>query len=172
MSDDFIDDFDSDTPDEAPVAEGSVLAGLRERREQAKTKLVKDLAVPRMDPPVYVRFKPIPSRRLTAANKQAAASGDKDAEVIANAGVLAEACLGVFEVIDGREVSIDPNDRDGEHPKFDRRLAGLLGVPAGKASQVVRALYLTDGDIISTVNDLGIWSGFAREQMERDPEGN
>ena len=67
---------------------------------------------------------------------------------------------------------IDPNDRDGEHPKFDRRLAGLLGVPAGKASQVVRALYLTDGDIISTVNDLGIWSGFAREQMERDPEGN
>ena len=111
MSDDFIDDFDSDTPDEAPVAEGSVLAGLRERREQAKTKLVKDLAVPRMDPPVYVRFKPIPSRRLTAANKQAAASGDKDAEVIANAGVLAEACLGVFEVIDGREVSIDPNDR-------------------------------------------------------------
>lgn len=172
MSDGFDDELEPETVEEQPAAEGSVLATLRERREAAKQKLTKDLAVPRLDPPVYVRFKPLATRRLNAANKQAAASSDKDAEVIANAGILAEACVGVFQVIDGAEVSIDDSNLDGEWPRFDKRLAALLGVKAGKASEVVRALYLTDGDIISTVNDLGVWSGFAREQLERDSEGN
>lgn len=174
MSDEFPDEFgpEGEPTGEAPAAPGSVLASIRERREAAKRKLHKDLAVPRIDPPIYVRFGPIPGHKFEAANKLAAHSGDRDATVIANAGVLADACIGVFEVIDGVEVSIDPEDREGPWPRFDKRLARILETPAGKASQVVRALYLTDGDIISTVNDLGVWSGYAQEQLERDPEGN
>lgn len=173
MADELQHEIEPETTEQTPAPEGSVLATLRERRERVQAALVKDLAVPRYDPPIYVRYKPLPSRRLNAANKQAAASSDKDAEVIANAGILAEVCVGVFEVVNGREVSIDPESRDGELLRFaDRRLAELLGVKAGKASEVVRALYATDGDIISTVNDLGVWSGFAREQLERDSEGN
>lgn len=165
-------DLDDLEPGETAAAPGSILASLRERRDAAKKRLFKDLAVPRLDPPVYVRFKPVTSHRLTAANKQSAKSGDRDADVIANAGVLVDACVGIFEVVDGEEVSLDPSDREGEWPKFDKQLAALLGVPAGKASAVVRELYVTDGDIISTVNELALWSGFAQEQLERDPAGN
>ena len=178
-ADDFIEneleldgEFETTGDDKAPAAKGSALATLRDRREKAVKELKKNLEVPRLDPPVFVRFKPIDQARLTAANKKAAASKEKDAEVIANAGILAEACLGVFEVIDGVEVSVDPDDREGEWPRFDKKLARLLGVPAGKASDVVRALYLTDGDIISTVSTLGVWSGYAAEQLEQDTEGN
>jgi hypothetical protein len=173
--DGFVDDFDTEeteTPGLAPAADGSTLASLRARREKAIEKLHLDLEVPRLDPQVFVRFKPVSQERLNAANKQAGKSSDKDAEVIANAGILAWACLGVFEVIDGEEVSIDVDDREGEWPKFDKRLAGLLGVRAGKASEVVRGLYLTDGDIISTVGKLGVWSGYATDQLESDPAGN
>lgn len=157
---------------ETPAAPGSVLASLRERRAGVVQALYTDLEVPRIPGPVYVRYKPIPQRRITAANTQAAASKDKDADVVSNAAVLAEACLGVFEVIDGCEVSVDDSDRDGEWPKFDRRLAGLLGIPWSKGGDVVRGLYATDGDIISTVRKVVVWSGFVDEQQERDEEGN
>ena len=173
MADDFDEDFATPTDDgRAPAAPGSTLASLRERREAVLAAQYLDLAVPDYDPPVYVRYKPITNAKLNAATKQVAASKDRDAEVIANAGVLAEACVGVFEVIDDTQVSIDPTDRDGTWLRFDKDLARLLGVPAGKAAEVVRALYPTDGHIISTVGKVGQWSGFAMDQLERDDAGN
>lgn len=175
MGDPLGQDLERGTDDagEVPAAPGSPLASLRERREVAVSKLFTDRVVPRLEPAtVWVRYKPIPQRRIEAANKQAAASKDKDRDVIANAAVLAEACLGVFEDLDGKLVSIDPEDRDGDWPTFNDRLAELLGVRAGKAGDIVRGLYLTDGDVISTVREVVKWSGFVDEQLERDDEGN
>lgn len=179
------DAFDDDVPvaetEEAglaPASEGSTLerarASLRERRERALLSLKKDFEVPLLDG-VFVRYKPITQAMLDKANKQASASKDPDASVIANAGILAVACIGVGEVVDGEPVSIDPDERSSDPddwPRFDKRLARLLGVPAGKAADVVRGLYPTDGHIISTVTELGVWSGFANNQIERDTEGN
>ena len=165
-------DLPPDEPGEVPAAPGSALGSLRERREKAVQELYTDRVVPRLPGPVFVRYKPVPQRRIEAANKQAAASKDKDRDVISNAAVLAEACLGVFEVIDGVEVSVDDRDRDGEWPKFDSRLAEVLGVKWTKAGDVVRSLYLTDGDVISAVREVVRWSGFVDEQLERDDEGN
>ncbi|XBB66866.1 hypothetical protein ABFU82_22580 [Nocardioides sp. WV_118_6] len=157
----------------APAAPGSTLASLRDRIKNAKADLHLDLEVPRLDPQVFVRFRPTTQARLNAAGKLAGKlTKNDDGDIIANAGILASACIGVFEVIDGEEVSVDPDDRDGTWPTFGPRLAELLGVSTKKASDVVRALYLTDGDIISTVTKLGVWSGYAQEQLERDPEGN
>lgn len=169
----FDDDEDLTPPEtgEVPAAEGSVLATLRERREQAVAALHKDLRVPRLEPPVYVRFRPISQPAIEQANKRASASKADDAATAANAAVLAGACIGVFEVDeDGAEVSVDPDN--ATWPQFDKRLARLLGVKAGKAADVVRALYLTDGDVIATVTKLAEWSGFNEAELERDAAGN
>lgn len=166
----------------APAAPGSLLADLRGRRERIVTeKLHTDLKVPRWDdeggPAIFVRYGPTTQARVDAANKQARASKSKHATLVANATVLADACLGIFAVVDGEKVSIDPDDPHGELLKFEPKLAELLGVRAGKAAQIVRdpetnsGLYFTDGDVISTAMQLAEWSGFAAEQMELD-EGN
>lgn len=165
-----------DTPVDA--AAGSALASLRARRRKSVAALHFDLEVPRYDPPVFVRYKPVSQEKVEQTFKRTEKRRGQDRTVVTNAIILAEACLGVFEVIDGQEVSVDPEDRDGEWPKFDQRLGELLtSIEDGeraptKASDVVRKLYLTDGDIISTAQDLSVRSGYAQEQLERESEGN
>lgn len=154
-----------------PAASGSPLSSLRARRDTARQRLHLDLEVPRMDPPVYVRYSPLPHGRITAITKRFEKSKDADRDVLANAAILAEACQGIYEVIDGREVSVDDRDRDGDWPRFDDRLAELLGITAGKASDVVRGLYLTDGDVIATASRLAEWSGYSAAELE-EREGN
>jgi hypothetical protein len=183
MNDDTLKQFDDgDLEDDAqrhrsepgprPAASGSALASLRARREQAKDDLHLDLAVPRLDPPVYVRFAPVEQALIDRANKRHEKSKAQDKNVVINAVILADACQGVFEVIDGEEVSVDDRDRDGEWPRFDEQLADLLGVDATKAADVVRALYLTDGDVIATATKLADWSGYSLADLEERAEGN
>jgi hypothetical protein len=158
-------------PGRRPAAAGSVLSSLRARRDAAKKGLHLDLAVPRLDPPVYVRFAPVAQAQIDRAQKRHEKSKDVDKSVIVNAVLLADACRGVFEIIDGEEVSVDDRDRDGDWPLFDERLAELLGADVTKAADVVRALYLTDGDVIATAEKLAEWSGYSAEDLE-EREGN
>lgn len=155
-------------PGATQAAESSVLGGLRARRERAIQKLEIDLVVPRYDPPIFVRFKVVSQARIDQVGKQTEKSKEKDRTVIANAILLADACVGVFEVDkDGAPVG-DP----AEWPCFDDQLAGILGIPWTRAQDVVRTVYVSDGDIISTAAKLGEHSGYATEMLERDPEGN
>jgi hypothetical protein len=156
-----------------PAAAGSPLAGLRARREKAQQELFLDLQVPRLDPPVFVRFAPAVQSQIDRANKRHEKSKDADKNVIVNAVILAEACRGVFEVIDGEPVSVDDADRDGDWPRFDGQLADLLGLDGEsvQAVDVVRGLYLTDGDIIATAAKLAEWSGYSLEDLE-ERQGN
>lgn len=159
------------TPEETGprrAAPSSALASLRARRDKAREQLHLDLAVPRLDPPVYVRFAPVEQSQITRINDRHKKSKDKDRDVIINAVILAEACRGVFEVIDDETVSVNPDDRDGEWPRFDPDLAELLGLnpDESKATDVVRGLYLTDGDIIATASRLAEWSGYSVADLE------
>lgn len=154
-----------------PAAPSSPLASLRARREKAREELHLDLAVPRLDPPVFVRFAPVEQSQIARINKRHEKSKDKDRDVIVNAVILAEACRGVFEVVDDDPVSIDAADRDGDWPRFDEQLAGLLGLDTDKASDVARGLYLTDGDVIATASRLAEWSGYSMSDLE-EREGN
>lgn len=156
--------------DTTPAA--TVGGSLSSRRQQAVDELWTDLKIPRYDPPIYVRFKPIEQKRIDAMTASIERSKAKDKRVAANAALLAEATIGVFEVVDGEQVSIDPEDRDGDWPKFDMRLAELFEVQAVKAAEVVRAVYLTDGDIIATVMQVGEWSGYNLDEIQADFEGN
>jgi hypothetical protein len=164
-------------PIEAP--EGSELASLRDRVNKAKARKF-DLQVADLDPPVFVRYRPVPAEALDKTHKRTEQLR-KDRTVITNAIILADHCVGIFELDDGRtdedgeplKVSIDPEDRDGEWPKFGPRLAELLGQPMlKKAVDVVRAFYPFDGDVISTAQDLAIKSRYARDQIELEAEGN
>lgn len=166
---------DDDHPPDSlqAAAPDSALAGHRARRQKSIAELFTDLVVPRYDPEIYVRFRPVVQRRIDAVNKAAEKSKDRDKSAIANAVILADACIGIFEVVDGVEVSIDPRDPGGAWPKFDERLAEIFELPAAKkASEVVRGLYLTDGDVIGTASKLAEWSGYATDQLERDEAGN
>lgn len=155
------------------AAPDSALAGLRARRKKAEAALYLDLRVPRYDPPLYVRYRPAKQREVNAANDSAAASKDPDRFVTANALVLTHACMGVFEVVDGKEVSIDEKDRGGDWPKFDAQLAQLLEIPEdSKPTAIVRCLYLTDGDVTSACAELTVWSGDVRRRTEEETEGN
>lgn len=171
---DLYDDAEAGQVQPVPAAAGSPLSGLRARRDAARQTLHKDLAVPRYDPPVFVRFRPLTQAEVDAAQKTHEKSKDPERTVVVNAGLLAKACLGVFELDgQGREVSVLPDDRDGDWPRFDERLAELVcDGPETRASAIVRALYLTDGDLIATAGVLTEWSGYGTEGLEREQQGN
>lgn len=168
-------EFDADTDgaqrEERPAAAGSQLASLRDRRAAAAKQLYLDLPVPRLEPEVFVRFAPVEQAQIDRINKRHEKSKDREKTVKINAVVLAEACRGIFEVIDEQEVSIDPADREGDWPRFDEKLADLLGLDSTGAVDVVRGLYLTDGDVIATATKLADWSGYSITDLE-EREGN
>lgn len=184
-------EYDSPTheqhQDEAE-APRTIRQGLRDRRAKVAEKLYTDRAVPRLDG-FFVRFRAIDGARLEAIQKQATEKKNKNPErsVIGNANVLAECCLGVYQVaaededpivetdVDGKTVGLVSvvDDDDPEAPKFDKRLARELGISeASNAASVVRALYLTDGDVTAEANAIIAWSGFAGEQMIEEYAGN
>lgn len=156
----------------APAPAGSALAGLRKAREKALAQLTTDLKVPGLEPEVYVRFRPIKQRELDLANEKAAKSKDDDRIVVANAVVLAHACVGIFGLVDG-----EPEGSPDSWPRFDEDLARALGMMDNGESMppvpdIVRALYLTDGALIGTAEALNAWSAPAIARREQELSGN
>lgn len=172
------DDIDQGVSDPIVPPAPTVIGSLREKRAEARKKLVTDIKVPRtvelLGLDIRVRFSPLSSARLEQAAKSAEKSKSPDRNVAANAAALADACVGVFYVVDGEEKSLDDQDPNGDWPKFDQRLAEILGMDSGpvKAADVVRELYFTDGDITSVAGELTEWSGFTGRGLEEDFAGN
>lgn len=162
----------------------TIRQGLRDRRAKVVQKLYVDRNVPRLDG-VVVRFRAIEGARLEAIQKAATEKRNKNPEksVIGNANVLAECCLGVYDVTDDEAEAI-AHTEDGRHlvsiiegseeaPLFDRELAAELGISeAANAATVVRGLYLTDGDVTAEANAIIAWSGFAGQELIDEYAGN
>jgi len=167
-------DFEPDVQDhnehegQLPAAPTSGLARLRAEREKIKEELFLDLRVPRYEVPLFVRYSPVQQSTAKRVHDRAKKSNDSEASVIANAQLLAEHCVGVFEMDPQGDPIGDPED----WPKFDRTLAEYLGADTNRAADVVRLLFLTDGDIMATVQRLMEWSGFAGDQITEEYEGN
>ena len=159
---------DVDTPIDAP--DGSALQSLRARREKmlADTAHI-DLEVTEYgEPTIFVRYRPVRQDALDQTYKRTA-NLRKDRTVITNAIILAEACIGIGQVVDGEEISIDTENPDAPWPRFDKRLAQLFGIPATKSTAVLREFYgRLDGLVISTAATLAEKSKFAQEQFERE----
>lgn len=164
---------------EAPIAPSvhpdSPLAGLKARKAAIIERLHWDLKVPRWDddggPAIYVRYGPIDVTRMTKILDAANKSKAPDKMLVANANILANACLGVFAREDGSEEELSLRDGDPHGPltRFDEDLAETLDVGTPfRATAVVRALYLTDGDLIAAAIQLSELSGAALPKADTD----
>lgn len=164
----------------------SILGNLKERRQQVVEKQYLDRAVPRWsDPEIFVRFKPVDHATIRKAmdatddsggNRRQRREAGKKArgELQANIDVLIEGCVGVYAVLDGnreRKYSLRKGDPRGEWTKFDPELADNLGIEAGSATEVVRALYLADGDIMTTAGAIAEFSGYREDTADEAIEG-
>ncbi|WP_243061143.1 hypothetical protein [Nocardioides sp. SR21] len=157
------------TEGQIQAAPGSALSDLRARREQAKQKLHLDLRIPRLEPPVFVRYAPLEKPDIDEANAKIAESKDRDREVVAKSVLLAKACLGVFE----RDAKGRPKGDPASWPKFDQQIGAMLELPADcGAVEVVRGLYLTDGDVIVAMAELADWSAKSGQQAAEEYAGN
>lgn len=157
-----------------PAAPGSALASLRARRDAATATLWIDLEVPRYDPPVYVRYTPLALARIRQVERRHEKYKGPDRDLRTNAVLLGEACAGVWtRDADGEPVSIDPSDPHGPWPCFDARLAELLEEPASLGVvDVVRALYVTDGDLVATGAKVSDFSGYTADDLREAEQGN
>lgn len=156
-------------PDVAPK---SPLARLREARERAQAALHIDLPVPRLEPTLYVRYLPLATDLLSELDdRRTKELGDPKTRTSANimhgARTLAAACAGLFTVDEQGAPVGDPDT----WPRFDAELAEALGVGFVNAALVVRALYLTDGDLTATGNKVVEFSGYSRDLQARTDSG-
>lgn len=150
---------------------GSALSRIEARRRAAAQSLTLDLPVPRYDPPIYVRVRPIEPSEVEAINKRFK-SLKTDKTVTINAAALAEVCLGLFEKDeDGDLVGLNEESDPSAWPRFDESLAEIVGVEAGSAVDMVRGTYLTGYDIISAGARVLEWSGM-NGALDEDDSGN
>lgn len=164
---------------EAAVGRGaggtSVLGSLKARREEVLNAQILDLPVPRWDnPEIIVRYKPVEHgfiRRAQDQAKKAPKAKEYEAEVDGNADILIRGCVAVVAVIDGKEYSLRPGDEEGEPTTFDADLAENLGITgdngkAPTARQVVRGLFITQGDILSAASSVVEFSGYRETEAD------
>jgi hypothetical protein len=160
---------DEGAVNDAPVAVVSPLISLRERREQIVNDLYIDIKVPRWDDPsIFVRFRPVSAMKLNAAIERRRKQKGEDWTLLANADVLIDSCIGIYAIFDGEDhkYSLRHNDAQGKWTKFDKDLADSLGVEAERATDTLRALYLTEGDLIDTANKLFRWSNISGDEAD------
>ena len=163
--------------DVAPLKEATSMDRLRAKmvaaREKAAGELTYKLPVPRM-PELVVEFKPVDQKILAGILERA--RGQKDvSQVEINCRIIAAFCKGVWFEGDGGElVSADLNEPDKPAPRFEQRLADAVGVPwVGDYSDLVKEIYLVDGDIVSTAEAIAHHSGFGTaDQIEASIRGN
>lgn len=151
----------------------TALAALKARRESGREQRHLDLRVPGMEPPLYVRYGPIPKGVAESITEKWRTRKDRDRTVKREAQLLTEACRGLFEIVDGEKVSIDPDDRHGEWPRFDENLARLIGSSEVSAVGLLREVYEEDGDIIAASTRYAAWWERTTEELaEQDAPGN
>lgn len=152
-----------------PATELSVLGHLKDRRQKIVEQQTLDLPVPRWDNPVIVvRYKPVDHKVFRAANNAVErVSPDKksEVEVNVNADILIRACVGVFAVVNGNRYSLREGEPESEWTKFDPELAANLGCePSARA--VVKSLFITEADILSTANRIAEFSGYKEQEAD------
>ncbi len=158
--------------DSGPSALDVLKDKLAKARVEAAAKLAFELPVPRMDM-LVVRYRPVDQRVWTGILDRASKQPDVTPLDI-NCRLLAAHVEGVF-VDDGEKlVSADLLNPDQEAPRFEQRLAEALGIDWNNdQSDLVKRVYLTDGDVISTAAAVLDLSGFGRaDEIEASVRGN
>jgi hypothetical protein len=154
----------------AGAVEMTPLASLKARRAEILNELYLDIKVPRWDEPeIFVRFKPVSASRLNKVLEKRRKAGGEDWAILANADMMIDSCIGVYAVMGGNrdeKLSLRPGDPKGDWTRFDADLGAALGVEQALATATVRALFLTEGDLIEAANQLFNWSGISGQEAD------
>lgn len=167
------------TPVDAPsvsldAPQAPAIKSLKARREALVAKLYLDLQVPRWDadggPKIFVRYGPVAMAKLDQAVERRKKSDPKEWSLLASADALVDACIGVYVMEDGKQLSLKDGDPGGRWTRFDQDLANSLGLntATSKAVDVVKYLYLTDGDLIAASNEVFEWSAVSIDKVDED----
>lgn len=152
--------------------------GLRARVQGAREARFVDLAVPGVDG-VFVRYKALPASQLEQTGKRASKLKN-GAGLTAALDILAHACVGVFELdsegvgvspIEGFDGQVDAETREltGKLPTFaDPELGEELDAEGDTAAATILALYVTDGDVVLTADEVMDHSAKAGEELSRE----
>lgn len=154
----------------------SFLSNLKQRREAIAQGEQLVLPVPRWnDPEILVKYRPIDHSVIRSAQsrvEKAPKAKRWAAEVDGNADLLIRGCKEIVAVVDGREYSLRPGDPEGDPTAFDEDLAENLGLTEGAtARQVVKALFITEGDILSHGKSLVEFSGYRETEADEGIAG-
>ena len=154
----------------------TVLGSLKQRRADIAQGAVLDLPVPRWsDPEIFVRFRPVEFTEIDKIQKrlERIPKGKRAAEEVAsNIDLLIRGCVAVFARLDGQDYSLRAGDHKGSLTTFDPDLAENLGLTEdATARDVVRELYIADGDIINTSRKLVEWSGYKNDELDESLAG-
>lgn len=154
----------------------SILGRIKERRQEVIEAQVLKLPVPRWsDPEIIVHYKPVEHAFIRSAQDRVS-NAPKDKryalEVQGNSDILIRGCLAVVAIIDGKQYSLRAGDENGEPTLFDRDLAETLGLDDGAtARQVVKGLFIAEGDIMSASQSLVSWSGYKETEADATIQG-
>jgi hypothetical protein len=159
-------------PIDAPKAPSAALKSLAAKREALKENLYLDLQVPRWsEPEIFVRYGPVDMTLTENVVEKRRKSKIPEWSILANADILAQACIGIYACLDEdyeTKYSLRSGDENGSWTKFDPDMADALGSQLQGASEVVRALYLTDGDLLEAAKRVTEWSGIKNAEVDSD----
>lgn len=155
----------------------SILGSLKERRLEVFNAQELRLPVPRWDnPEIVVKYKPVDHKLIRKTQDKVEGIKDKDkkfqAEIDGNADLLIRGCVAVVAIVDGKEYSLRPDDPHGEPTVFDMDLAQNLGLgDRVTAREVVKALFIAEGDIMSASQALVQFSGYRETEADSTVSG-
>lgn len=154
----------------------SVLSNLKARREKIREGEKLVLPVPRWsDPELVVKYQPLEHSIIRAAQtrvEKAPKAKRFQVELEGNMDLLIRGCVAVVAKLDGQEYSLRPDDPEGEPTTFDPDLAENLGLGENAtARQVVKELFITDGDILSHAKSLVEFSGYRETEADEQIQG-
>lgn len=167
----------TDTPTSRPPAPAnSILGRIAARREELLKEQVTVLPIPRWDDPeIFVRYHLVSHEEIRAclsAIEKAKGKEKGKVELLANCDVLIKACDGVFVKEGDKEFSFDPDGPNEPLTRFDDRLALALDMDEhSTARQVVRKLFLAEGDILTTAGTVMEFCGYKQDAIEEAMAG-
>lgn len=147
---------------QAPV--GSPLASLREKAAQARSAAVNKVPVPRMDP-IVLHLRPVKAEELTDIYERRKKAPVKEQMLLVSCDILVACCTGIYEQGPAGEDGQPTYSASGQYlqapPGAPLTFATLgMAEDGTKAVDEVKALFVTDGDLISASEGHVLWSGF------------
>lgn len=141
------------------VPADSRLAGLRHRLQHADATKQLEVAIPETDPPIWLRFRRAEFKAIMAQQTRVENSKDPEAVLRGNAALVADYCVGVFDL--GGDAKLHSIDPDGPPPTFKdaQRLAELFDF-AGLQPTALAIAICGEGGVIDLADKLCTWSGF------------